>query len=127
MPRVLVVEDYADAREMYVNFLELNGMEVVQAPDGLTALAHLSAGRPDVVVLDINLPQLDGIEVLRRIRGDPETVNIPVIVVSAGIRDSLTCTPLVTGATLAFAKPLLPEDLLAAVLRVLPAPPGTPA
>ena len=67
-PRVLLVEDYADSREMYVLYLETQGFEVLSAGDGRTGLALAGAQAIDVAVLDLGLPQLDGLELTRRLR-----------------------------------------------------------
>src|SRR5258708_35474687 len=81
--RVLIVEDYEDAREMYALYLGSVGYEVDLAADGHQALARARAERPDVIVLDIALPKLDGLAVIRVLRGEELTPRGPIIPLSA--------------------------------------------
>src|SRR3954471_2610747 len=76
-PRALVVDDYDDAREMYAEFLAFKGYEVVQAQNGTQAVAFARAMLPDLIILDLALPDMDGIEVTRRLKHDPRTSAIP--------------------------------------------------
>jgi two-component system OmpR family response regulator len=79
--RVLIVEDFTDSREMYVEFLAANGFEVSEAGDGFSALHSIEKTIPDLVVLDVALPKLDGLSVIGRLRAaDVET---PVLILSA--------------------------------------------
>jgi len=118
-PRVLIVEDFADSREMYLEFLAAQGFDVSGAEDGLTALRSIEAGPFDVVVLDIALPKLDGLSLLRRLRADPRFATLPVLTLSASLGADYQRTALEAGATTALEKPCLPEELLAAVKKVL--------
>jgi CheY-like chemotaxis protein len=125
--RVLLVEDYADTREMYALFFQLKGLEVLQAADGLQGLLQARAAKPDAIVLDVSLPRLDGIELTRRLREDGATATIPVIVLSAHTGEDCRRRALAAGATLALEKPCLPDDLLREILHLLGnAPPQTP-
>jgi len=119
--RILVVEDYLDTREMYVEFLALNGYDVIAAEDGLEALRIAQALRPDVVVLDIALPRMDGFSVLRRMRADPKLREVPVLTLSASVEEDYEDSALKAGATKALRKPCLPDELLAAIRVVVPA------
>ena len=83
MARVLVVDDEDDIRDALSVILEADGHEVLQAVDGLQALLLIADKSPDVVVLDIRMPRLDGIEVLRALRTVPPTKDLPVVVVTA--------------------------------------------
>lgn len=126
--RVLVVEDYDDARIMYCHFLREHGFEVVEAVDGLQALAIASAFSPDVIVLDISLPRMDGFTVLRRLRADARSAQTPVVTISASAVSGYEQEALQAGANEVLHKPCMPEDLLAAVRRVLAArTSGTPS
>ena len=126
--RILVVEDYADTRELYVEYLSMQGHDVVAAEDGLQALHLAQMTMPQVIVLDINLPRLDGLSVLRRIRADPTLDHVRVLTLSAAVGREYEEEALEAGADLALHKPLLPEDLHAALvemhagLRATPAP-----
>ena len=85
-PSVLVVEDHEDTRELYMTCLSLEGFEVRGAADGAEGLAQVRKHRPDLVLLDFALPRMNGAEVLREIRGDPELSRTPVVLVSAQMR-----------------------------------------
>ena len=82
MARVLVVDDEDDIRDVLSVILEADGHEILRAVDGLQALGLIADKRPDVVVLDIRMPRLDGIEVLRALRTAPATKDLPVVVVT---------------------------------------------
>jgi len=118
-PRILIVEDFADSRDMYVEFLTAQGFEVEGAEDGIEALRSIEAKPFDVVVLDIALPKLDGLSLLRRLRADPRFATLPVLTLSASLGADYQRTALEAGATTALEKPCLPEELLAAVNKAL--------
>ena len=103
---VLVVEDDALLRRMISIFLCAAGYRVCAAEDGLSGLALARDERPDLVLLDLMLPELDGWEVLRRIKGDARTAAIPVLVLTASVDPPLTEHALRLGATRFLAKPI---------------------
>lgn len=115
--RILVVEDYADTRDLYVEYLSLMGHEVVAAEDGLEALRIALVVQPEVIVLDINLPRLDGLSVLRRLRADPRLDRTPVLTLSASMGREADEEALEAGAVRALHKPLLPDELHQAILE----------
>jgi two-component system cell cycle response regulator DivK len=78
-PLVLVVDDYEDSREMCAEFLSFSGFRVEQAKDGLEAVAKATALRPDVVLMDISLPGIDGWEATRRLKSDARTKSICIL------------------------------------------------
>ncbi|TMA10146.1 MAG: response regulator [Deltaproteobacteria bacterium] len=117
--RILIVEDFADSREMYVEFLQAQGFHVAAAEDGIAALRSIEAAIPDLVVLDVALPKLDGLSVLRRLRSDPRFASLPVLTLSASLGADYQRVAMAAGATAALEKPCLPEELLAAVQKVL--------
>jgi DNA-binding response OmpR family regulator len=117
--RILIVEDFVDSRDMYMEFLEAQGFEVAGAGDGLTALKSIEDARPDVVVLDVALPKLDGLSVLRRLRADPRYAKLPVLTLSASLGADYKQLAMAAGATAALEKPCLPEELLQAVRHAL--------
>jgi CheY-like chemotaxis protein len=83
MTKILVVEDEGHVRELLVDLLEDAGYEVVEAAAGDTALQQASLHLPDVIILDLMLPVLDGFQVLERLKSNPDTRSIPVIVATA--------------------------------------------
>lgn len=123
---VLVVEDFADAREMYAAFLTLSGMRVLEAADGEEAVRIAAEARPDVVVMDLALPGIDGWEATRRLKADPRTARIPVIALSGQVLPRHAEEARRAGCAAVLLKPLLPEALVAEVRRVLPSGASAP-
>jgi DNA-binding response OmpR family regulator len=119
LARLLLVEDHDDAREMYCEMLGRAGYAVVPAVDGEEALAHATKERFDLIILDVALPKVHGITVLRILRGQPRTQSIPVITLSATVGDRMHKAVLAAGANLALDKPCLPHELEAAVRALL--------
>lgn len=117
--RILIVEDFTDSREMYMEFLATHGFDVTGAADGVEALQSIEASPPDVVVLDVALPKLDGLSVLRRLRADPRFAGLPVLTLSASVGADYPKLAMAAGATAALEKPCLPEELLEAVREAL--------
>ncbi len=116
---VLVVDDFDDNREMYAEYLQQAGYHVIQAADGKSAVQLATEARPDLVVMDLSLPVMDGWEATRLLKADPRTRRIPVIALtghalaghSQGARDA-GCDEFLT-------KPCLPRALVDAVERML--------
>jgi CheY-like chemotaxis protein len=88
MPKVLVVDDVVDNVELLAGALEDLGYEVLKAFSGIEALNIAGSSKPDVIMLDIMMPGIDGIEVCRRLKSNPKLKSIPVIMVSALGEDS---------------------------------------
>ena len=87
-PVILVVEDNERNRKLVRTILEFRGYEVVECDDGAPSLALATAHRPALVLMDIQLPTMNGIEALARLRADPETRAIPVVAVTASVTPS---------------------------------------
>lgn len=113
---VLVVEDEPEITEILESYLRRNGYQTERAADGKAALALYRAAKPDLVLLDIQLPELDGLEVLRRIRSDGNT---PVILVTARSEDLDKLLGLELGADDYVTKPFSPREVVARVKAVL--------
>jgi two-component system, cell cycle response regulator DivK len=117
--KVLLVEDYGDAREMYTQYLELSGFEVVEASNGVEALQRAFETHPDIVVMDLSLPVMDGSEATRRLKADRRTAHVPVIALTgysvAGVLDAARQA----GCDTCLTKPCLPDDLVKEVLKAL--------
>jgi DNA-binding response OmpR family regulator len=119
MPRVLVVDDDPQVLKLLqVNF-ELEGYDVVTATNGEDALEHVRGDSPDVVVCDVMMPGIDGLEVVRRLRADPETVTLPLVVVSAKAQRADVSHGLQLGADAYVTKPFDPSELLGVVADLL--------
>ena len=118
-PLVLVVEDYQDAREMYAAYLQFSGFEVAEAGNGIEAIEKTRALLPDIVLMDLALPRMDGWEATRRLKNDPLTKHIPIVALTGhalaghaeGAREA-GCDAFVT-------KPCLPDALVAEIKRLL--------
>src|SRR5260370_33890241 len=78
-PCVLLVDDYPDAREMYSEYLQFSGFDVVEAANGIEALKHALEAAPDIILMDLSLPVMAGWEATRRLKSDNRTAGIPVV------------------------------------------------
>src|SRR5438876_153919 len=119
--RILLAEDYDDARQMYVELLEYRGFEVVAARNGQEALDHAARERFDLVILDIALPKVDGVTVIKTLRSRSETKPVPIISLSALVGEGMHEAIVAAGADLALDKPCTPDELEAAVTALLAA------
>jgi CheY-like chemotaxis protein len=112
---VLIVDDFEDNREMYASYFEAMGYRVVQASDGEEALGIVTREPPDVVVMDLSMPRLDGWEATRLIKSNPRTQKIIVIVVTGfSGRDDLARAR-AAGANEVCTKPCTPKELLSKI------------
>jgi CheY-like chemotaxis protein len=117
---VLVVEDDAHVRPVLVRVLERGGFQVAEAADGLAALELVQRLPPDLVLLDIRMPGVDGYEVLRRLKQHPAYQHIPVVVLTASdLGDVARKQVLDMGAALFLEKPIGSEELLTEIKRLL--------
>jgi len=119
--KIVIVEDEPDTAEMFAEMMRLSGHHVLKSYGGTPAIALISHELPDVVVLDVMMPDLSGLEVLRFIRRDPRLEQIPVIVVSAKSLPSDIKDGLDAGANAYLTKPVAFQDLNSAVRQVLEA------
>jgi DNA-binding response OmpR family regulator len=117
--KIVIVEDEPDTAEMFAEMMRLSGHHVLKSYGGTPAIALISHELPDVVVLDVRMPDLSGLEVLRFIRRDPRLDQIPVIVVSAKSLPSDIKNGLDAGANVYLTKPVAFQDLNAAVRQVI--------
>jgi len=130
--RILVVDDEEAIQELVRYHLEQAGFEVTTAGDGLEALSKVEQERPDLVILDLMLPGIDGLEVCRRLKNDRATAGIPIIMLSARSDELDKVLGLELGADDYVTKPFSPRELLARVKVCLrrsnmPAPNGATA
>jgi DNA-binding response OmpR family regulator len=113
------VEDEPDIRDLLVFHLRRDGYDVTTAASGPDALQHVSRERPEVVLLDLMLPEMDGLEVCRRLRRDPATAAVPIIMLTAKGDEVDRVVGLEIGADDYVVKPFSPKELLARVRAVL--------
>lgn len=117
--KILVVEDEADLREVLAYNLTRDGYRVVTAESGAEGLRKARKEVPDLVLLDLMLPDLDGVEVCRRLKKDPLTATLPIIMVTAKSEEADVVLGLGVGADDYVPKPFSPRTLLARVKAVL--------
>ncbi len=116
---VVIVEDEADIRDVLTYNLEREGFEVWGAADGKYGLKLIQDKQPDLVLLDLMLPGLDGLEICRQLKGSDKTATIPIVMVSAKGEESDIVTGLELGADDYVAKPFSPKEFMARVRAVL--------
>lgn len=118
--RVLLVDDYADALEMWRVYLEMHGCVVATAPDGQTALALTGEFHPDIIVLDLELPGLTGLDAARDLRRAAETSSIPLIAATGYSSSHQIAEATTAGFNLVLIKPCDPAILYAEIERLAP-------
>jgi two-component system, cell cycle response regulator DivK len=116
---ILVVEDQEDNRQILRDLLGGAGYNLVEAADGEQALAAYAKQRPDLILMDIQLPVMDGYEVTRRIRADPESKAIPIIAVTSYALVGDEAKALAAGCNAYVTKPYSPRALLAKIRQYL--------
>lgn len=117
--RVLLVDDYPDAREMYSEYLKFSGFDVVEAANGLEALQRAVDHSPDIILMDLSLPVMDGWEATRRLKADPRTASIPVVALTGHALSGTNEGAVKAGCDAFVTKPCLPEDLVQEIRSVL--------
>jgi CheY-like chemotaxis protein len=115
-PLILLVDDLLEIRDIVRHLLEERGLRVLTSSDGASALRAIHAHRPDALVLDLAMPGMDGYQVMRQLKADPETRGIPIIVLSGRQEQERA---LQHGADAYMEKPCHPDLLLAQVLQLL--------
>jgi CheY-like chemotaxis protein len=111
-PHVLVVDDSNTIRQLTGSLLERNGYRVTYAVDGMEALLRIASDLPDALVTDIEMPRLDGISLVRRLRADPRTAPLPIVMISSAV-DRFREAAHASGVDALLAKPYADEALLA--------------
>jgi len=124
MPKILAVDDQVHIVRLIQVNLERHGYQVVTAYDGEEALQKVKTEKPDLIVCDVMMPRKDGFEVLRELKADPETRDIPVIMLTAKAQDADVFRGWSAGVDCYLTKPFNPAELLAFVKRVLSAQAG---
>jgi len=117
--RVLLVDDYPDAREMYSEYLKFSGFDVIEAGNGVEALQRAIETSPDIILMDLSLPVMDGWEATRRLKEDPRTAGIPVVALTGHALAGMFEGAKRAGCDAFVTKPCLPEDLVKEIHNVL--------
>ena len=126
-PRVLLVDDYPDAREMYSEYLEFSGFDVVEAGNGMEALQRAVDTTPDIILMDLSLPVMDGWEATRRLKADQRTKAIPVVALTGHALAGISEGAKQAGCDAFVTKPCLPEDLVREIRKILDRPSSSTA
>lgn len=122
MTRVLAVDDEPHILKLVSFSLTANGFDVLEASDGLSAIDIAEREQPDLILLDVMMPCLDGYEACRRLKANPATQSIPVLMLSAKSQQAEKAVGLEAGALDYICKPFTPKDLVAQVRGVLGGP-----
>lgn len=124
--RVLIVDDYPDAREMYAEYLQFSGFDTVEATNGMEALQRAIDTSPDIILMDLSLPVMDGWEATRRLKADDRTASIPVVALTGHALAGISEGAKKAGCDAFVTKPCLPEDLVKEINKVLDSSSSTP-
>jgi two-component system cell cycle response regulator DivK len=116
---ILVIEDYSDTRELLSVLLRRRGYNVVEAEDGVEGLLKAGWVYPDLILMDLSLPEMDGVEVARRIHAQAKLSRIPIFVVSAYLTEAVKADVRAAGCAEAFAKPFDADALIESISRTL--------
>lgn len=114
-----MVEDSFSQREMIIELLQGSGLQVTVASDGVEALEHIQGSPPDLVVLDIVMPRMNGYELCRRLKADPATQGVPVVMCSSKGEEFDRYWGMKQGADAYIAKPFQPTELVGTVKQLL--------
>ena len=118
-PIVLVVDDFADNREMYSEYLSFAGYDVIEARNGLEAIDAAQKRLPDIIIMDLSLPVMDGWEATRRLKADQRTNGIPVVALTGHAMQGHSKGAMEAGCDSFVAKPCLPDQLVAEIRKML--------
>ena len=119
VPRIMIAEDDESILDLLVTRMRIAGYHTTQEKDGLAALESIRKAPPSACILDVNMPKMDGFQVLKRMRADPLTAHVPVLVLTARRAPDDIKTAIRLGATDYLSKPFNDEQLLARVARLL--------
>ena len=119
---VLVVDDFADAREMYGEYLKFCGFRVAAAQNGAEAIEKAKKLKPDIILMDLSMPLVDGWEATRRLKADADTNPIPVVALTGHAMPGHSESALSAGCDVVITKPCLPHDLVKQIRKVIAGP-----
>lgn len=118
MAKVLIVDDTMSELELIEKFLDENGYTVIRATDAKSALTKASEQKPDVVVTDVVMPGMSGFELCRSLKNNPDTKNVPIIILSSKNQELDRLWAMKQGADVYLTKPVTSEQLIRAVKSV---------
>ena len=118
-PTILVIQDYSDTRRLLSGMLRYRGFNVVEAEDGLEGLLKAGANYPDLIILDLAMPEMDGVEAARRIHAQPKLAHTPIFVISAFVTEEVEKDVRAAGCVEVFPKPFDVDELLAKINATL--------
>ncbi len=118
LEKVLVVDDSDDTREMMAKLLELESFVAITAEDGRKGFDRAKAERPDIIITDINMPNINGIEMIKMLRNDSEFSKVPIMAITA-YGHSVAAEAIEAGANRASTKPIEFESLLNGIRQLL--------
>jgi len=118
-PLILVVDDYQDAREMYAEYLRFSGFRVAEASNGNEAMERAFALQPDLILMDLSLPIIDGWEATRQLKSHERTKRIPIVALTGHALAAASEGARQAGCDAFVTKPCLPDDLVVEVRRML--------
>lgn len=119
---ILLVDDDPNLRELLRQMLELGGYEVIEAEDGLDALEKLEERMPDMMVLDVMMPNMDGVSLCKKLRATADFARLPIIMLSGKTQHRAVQEGLAAGANCYLCKPITVSELIQAVRGLLLAP-----
>ena len=122
MPKILLIEDEAPIRATLSRFLKLEGLDVVMAEDGAKGVALAFDERPDLIICDLLMPELDGYQVLSTLRDDARTAKIPFVLLTASAAPEEHAAGIERGAAAFLTKPFHLDDVRAAIARFIRLP-----
>lgn len=118
--RILIIEDHEDNRRILRDLLLSVGYELIEAVNGIEGVAAAQRHRPDLIIMDIQLPEIDGYEATRRIKAFPELRPIPIIAVTSFALSGDDSMAFEAGCAAYITKPFSPRQLLATIRKYLP-------
>lgn len=118
-PLVLLVDNHADNREMYTEYLQTRGFFVIPCSDSQASIDVARRSEPDIILLELRMTGMNGIQVLRELRKDPALANVPVVALTASVMTRERAAADAAGFTELLPKPFFPEDLATAITRII--------
>ena len=116
---ILLVEDLLDARELYAEYLNYAGFSVVTAINGHEAIRLARMLRPDLILMDIRMPGMDGLEATADLKADPALAHIPIVAMTADPSTEISERAMAAGCAAFISKPVLPDEVAREITRVL--------